>query len=146
MTIVNFDDIIGKKFNIITSNFFCLSHSKNALIIGKTNSGKTNILMNLIAQNSIYEKIYIHTNNLDDKYKQLKNKFKDDVFVHINEINFDKIDKEYINLIIFDDVKFSNKKISEFYCRSRKLNCSCVFIGHRNFKNIDRTLKIILII
>ena len=35
MTIVNFDDIIGKKFNIITNNFFCLSHSKNALIIGK---------------------------------------------------------------------------------------------------------------
>ena len=75
------------------------------------------------------------------KYKWLKNKFKDDVFIYINEINFDKINKEYINLIIFDDLVFSNKKISEFYCRSRKLNCSCVFIGHRYFKNIDRTLK-----
>ena len=32
-------------------------------------------------------------------------------------------------------------KISEFYCRSRKLNCSRIFIGHRYFKNIDRTLK-----
>ena len=69
-----------------------------------------------------YEKTYIYTNNLDDKYSWLKNKFKDDVFVFINEINFDKIDKEYINLIIFDDLVFSNKKISEFYCRSRKLN------------------------
>ena len=29
--------------------------------------------MNLIAQNSIYEKIYIYTNNLDEKYKWLKN-------------------------------------------------------------------------
>ena len=46
----------------------------------------------------------------------VKNKFKDDVFIHINEIYFDKIDKEYINLIIFDDLVFSNKKISEFYC------------------------------
>ena len=110
MTIINFDDIIGKKFNTITNNIFCLSHPKNALIIGKTNSGKTNILFNLIAQNSIYEKIYIHTNNLDDKYSWLKNKFKDDVFIYINEINFDKIDKEYINLIIFDDLVFSNKK------------------------------------
>ena len=71
----------------------------------------------------------------------VKNKFKNDVFIYINEINFDKIDKEYINLIIFDDLVFSNKKISEFYCRSRKLNCSCIFIGHRYFKNIDRTLK-----
>ena len=136
MTIINFDNIIGKKFNTITNNIFCLSHPKNALIIGKTN-----ILFNLIAQNSIYEKIYIYTNNVDDKCKWLKNKFKDDVFIYINEINFDNINKEYINLIIFDDLIFSNKKISEFYCRSRKLNCSCIFIGHRYFKNIDRTLK-----
>ena len=132
MTIINFDDIIGKKFNTITNNIFCLSHPKNCLIIGKTN-----ILMNLIPQNSIYEKIYIYSNNLDDKYRRLKNKFKDDVFIYINEINFDKIDKEYVNLIIFDDLVFSNKKISEFYCRSRKFNCSCIFIGHRYFNNID---------
>ena len=31
MTIINFDDIIGKKFNTITNNVFCLSHPKNAL-------------------------------------------------------------------------------------------------------------------
>ena len=126
MTIINFDDIIGKKFNSITNNIFCLSHPKNALIFGKTN-----ILMNLIAQNSIYEKIYIYTNNLDDKYSWLKDKFKSDVFIYINEINFDKINKDYVNLIIFDDLVFSNKKISEFYCRLRKLNCSTNFIGHR---------------
>ena len=141
MTIVNSDEIIGKKFNTITNNVFCLSHPKNCIIIGKSSSGRSNILMNLTAQNSIYEKIYIYTNNLDDKYKWLKNKSKDDVFIYINEINFDKINKEYVNLIIFDDFVFSNKKISEFYCRSRKLNCSCIFIGHRYFKNIDRTLK-----
>ena len=49
MTIINFDDIIGKKFNNIKNYIFCLAHPKNALIIGKTNSRKTNILMNLIA-------------------------------------------------------------------------------------------------
>ena len=85
MTIINFDNVIGKKFNSITNNVFCLSHPKNALIFGKTN-----ILMNLIAQNSIYEKICIYTNNLDDKYQWLKNKFKDDVFIYINEINFER--------------------------------------------------------
>ena len=114
MTIINFDEIIGKKFNLITNNVFCLSHPKNALIIGKTNSGKSNILMNLIAQNSIYEKIYVYTNNLDDRYSWLKNKFKDDVFIYIKEINFDKINKEYVNLTIFDDPVFSNKKYLNF--------------------------------
>ena len=97
--------------------------------------------MNLIAKNCICEKIYIFSNNLDDKYSWLKNKFKNDVFIDIDEISFDKIDKKYVNLIIFDDLVFSNKKISEFYFKSRKLNCSCIFIGHRYFKNVDRTLK-----
>ena len=94
-----------------------------------------------MAQNSIYKKIYIYTNNLDEKYSWLKNKFRDDVFIYINEIDFDKINKEYVNLIIFDDLVFSNKKISEIYCRSIKLNYSTIFIGHRYFKNIDQTLK-----
>ena len=60
MIIINFDEIIGKKFNTITNNIFCLSRPKNALIIGRTSSGKINILSNLIAQNSIYGKIYIY--------------------------------------------------------------------------------------
>ena len=141
MTIINFDDIIGKKFETITNNVFCLNHPSNCLVIGKTNFGKTNVEMNLIAKNCIYEKIHIYSNNIDDKYSWLKNKFKNDVFIYINEINFDEIDKRYVNLIIFDDLVFSNKKISEFYCKSRKLNCTCIFIGHRYFKNIDRTLK-----
>ena len=136
MTILNFDDIIGKKFKTIKNNVFCLNHPRNCFIIGKTN-----VVMNLIAKNSIYEKIHIYINNIDDKYNWLQNKFKNDVFIYINEINFDKIDKSYVNLIIFDDLIFSNRKISEFYCRSRKLNCTCIFIGHRYFKNIDRTLK-----
>ena len=114
MTLINFDDIIGKKFKTITNNIFCLNHPTKCLIIGKTYSGKTNVVMNLITKNCIYEKIHIYTNNIDDKYNWLKNKFKDDVFIYLNEINFDKIDKNYINLIIFDDLLFSNKKYLNF--------------------------------
>ena len=141
MTIINFDNIIGKKFKTITNNVFCLNHPTNCLIIGKTNSGKTNIVLNLIAKNCIYEKIHIYTNNTDDKYNCLQNKFENDVFIYLNEIDFDKIDKNCVNLILFDDLVFSNKKISEFYCRSRKLNCTSIFIAHRYFNYIDRTLK-----
>ena len=36
---------------------------------------------------------------------------------------------------------FQMKKISKFYCRSRKLNSTCIFVCHRYFKNVDRTLK-----
>ena len=44
MTIINFDQIIGKENKTITNNIFCLSHPSNCLIVGKTNSGKSNIL------------------------------------------------------------------------------------------------------
>ena len=140
MPIINFDKIVGKVYKIITNNRYCLNHPTNTLIVGKTNSGKTNILFNLIAQNRIYEKIYIYTNNLDEKCSWLKNKFKNDVHIFINEINFDKIDKNKINLVIFDDLVFSNKKIFEFFTKSRKLSVSCVFICHRYFC-IDRLLR-----
>ena len=140
MTIINFDEIIGGQNNYITNNVFCLSHPTNCLIVGKTNSGKSNILMNLIAQNCIYEKIYIYTNNMDDKYTWLKNKFKRDVHIFINEINFSDMDKKYINLVVFDDLVFSNKKISTSFTQSRKSNVSCIFISHRYF-TVDRLLR-----
>ena len=140
MTIINFDKIIGKKYKTITNNIYCLNQPSNTLILGKTNSGKTNILFNLIAQNSIYEKVYVYTNNIDDKYSCLKNKFKNDVHIFINEINFDKISKDKINLVIFDDLVFSNEKISKFFTKSRKLNVSCVFISHRYF-SVDVLLR-----
>ena len=44
----------------------------------------------------------------------VKNKFKDDVFIYINEIDFDKINKEYVNLIIFNDLVFQIKKYLNF--------------------------------
>ena len=140
MTVINFDEIIGGGNNYITNNIFCLNHPTNCLITGKSNIGKSNILMNLIAQNCIYEKIYIFTNNLDEKYSWLKNKFENDVYIYINEINFSDIDKKYVNLVVFDDLVFSNKKISTFFTQSRKLNVSCIFISHRFF-SIDRLLR-----
>ena len=121
MTVINFDEIIGKGNNNITDNIFCIKHPTNCLITGKSNSGKTNILMNLIAQNCIYDKIHIFTNNSNfDKYIWLKNKFKNDVYIYIKEVNFDKIDKNKINLLVFDDLVFSEKKISTFFTQSRK--------------------------
>ena len=144
MTVINFDEIIGKGNNYIINDIFCIKHPTNFLITGNSNSGKTNILMNLIAQNCIYDKIHIFTNNSnDDKYIWLKNKFKNDVYIYINEVNFDKIDKNKINLVVFDDLVFSDKKMSTFFTQSRKLNVSCVFIAHSLFI-VDKLLRDIL--
>ena len=34
MGIINFDNIIGKKFKTLTNNVFCLNHPSNCLLIG----------------------------------------------------------------------------------------------------------------
>ena len=87
---------------------------------------------------SQYDKIHIFTNNSnDDKYVWLKNKFKSDVYIYINEFNFDEIDKNKINLVVFDDLVFSDKKIST---QSRKINVSCAFITH-SFFIVDKLLR-----
>ena len=139
MTVLNFDEIIGKGNEYITNNVFCIKHPTNCLITSKSNSGNTNILMNLIAQ--IYDKIHIFTNNSnDDEYIWLKNKFKNDVYIYITEVNFDKSDQNKINLVVFDDLVFSDKKISKFFTQSRKLNVSCVFISH-SLSIVDKLLR-----
>ena len=36
--------------------------------------------------------------------------FKNDVYIYISELKFDKIDRNKINLVVFDDLVFSDKK------------------------------------
>ena len=116
MTVINFNEIIRKGNNYMTNNIFCINHPTNFLITGKSNSGKSDILMNLIGQNCIYEKVLIFTNNSnDDKYIWLKEKFKNDVVhIYINEIDKNKVDKNEINLIVFDDLVFQIRKYQHF--------------------------------
>ena len=63
---------------------------------------------------------------------------KNDVYIYINEINFSKINKVYTNLIVFDDLVFSDKRISEFFTKSRKINSSCIFYLIDIFALIDK--------
>ena len=44
------------------------------------------------------------------------------------------------NLIMFDDLVFSDKKISTFFTQSRKINVSCIYIAQSFFK-VDKLLR-----
>ena len=67
-------------------------------------------------------------------------KFPKDIKLYLNKIDFSDINSKYQNLCIFDDLVFSNKKISTFFTQCRKLNTSCCFISHRYF-SLDRLLR-----
>ena len=43
-------------------------------------------------------------------------------------------------MIVFDDLAFSDKKISTFFTQSRKLTVSCIFITH-SFFIVDKLLR-----
>ena len=60
--------------------------------------------------------------------------------MYLNEIDFFEINDKFQNLCIFDDLVFSNKKISTFFTQCRKLNTSYCFIRHRYF-SLDRLLR-----
>ena len=116
------------------------------LIIGGSESGKTNALLNLINNQPDIEKIYLYTKDpYEAKYQFLINEREStglkafieylndmqDVYKNIDEYN---VDKEYKILIFFDDMIsdiINNKKLNsvgtELFIRGRKLNISLVF-------------------
>ena len=115
MKFINFDTVLKcDKNNVIIKNKFAPQHCSNFLIVGKTGIGKTNLLLNILNINPVWDKIYIYTNNTDNKYQFLLDKFPKDIILYLNEISFSKIDDKYQNLCIFDDLVFSNKKYPHF--------------------------------
>ena len=123
------------------------------LICGSSGCGKTNLLMNLIYNYLYYNKIYIYAKDLtESKYQTLQ-----DFFEEVNEtmkdetgedfqvaifssskddiVNVDDLDKEYQNLIIFDDFVTESDQhvIIDLFIRSRKKNCSLIYLTQSYF-------------
>ena len=134
------------------------------MIIGGSESGKINVLLNLINHEPDIDKIYLYAKDgYNAKYKLLINKRESTGLKYLNDlkafieytINVDGIYKniEEYNpnknkkiLTVFDDMIadiLSNKKlnpvVTELFIRGRKLNISLVFITQSYFavpKNI----------
>ena len=118
---MNFDNNVNE--NKATHNKkwpYIPDHPYRILIIGGLGSGKTNLLLNLIENQSDIHKIYLHETEADEaKYQSLINKregvdhFNDpksfieysndvhDVYKNIDEYNLNKENKI---LIVFDDM------------------------------------------
>ena len=80
MKFINFDNYIKKNDNeYINKNCFVPQHPSNTVILGSTGRSKTNLLLNILTLNPVYEKIYIITKQLECKYSFLISKFPNDV-------------------------------------------------------------------
>ena len=157
---INFDDYVNENKPEHNPEWpFTPDHPYRILIIGGSGSGKTNVLLNLIENQPVIDKIYLYAkDSYEAKYQYLINKrervginyFNDpkgfieysndmrDVHKNIVEYNPDKKNKI---LIVFDDMiadMIHNKKldsiVTELFIRGRKLNISLVFITQSYFK------------
>ena len=118
---MNFDNNVNENKSTHNKKWpYIPDHPYRILIIGGLGSGKTNLLLNLIENQSDIDKIYLHETEADEaKYQSLINKregvdhFNDpisfieysnnvhDVYKNIDEYNLNKENKI---LIVFDDM------------------------------------------
>ena len=157
---INFDDYANENKTERNSNWpYTPDHSYRILIIGGSGFGKTNVLLDLIENQTDIDKIYLYAKDrYEVKYQYLINirekvgidhhndnqayiKYSNDmgdVYKNIVEYNPDKDNK---NLIVFNDmiadlinIKKLNSIVTELFIRGRKLNIFLVFITQSYFK------------
>ena len=108
---------------------------------------KTNILMNIKNNSKTFHKIYLYAKKLDEPLYQcfIENWTEHDYLMGFdilecsNDINdivdLNFVDQSIQNLIIFDDMVCERNldKVSEWFIRGRKSNCSIIFISQSYF-------------
>ena len=131
-------------------------HPYRMLIIGPSNSGKTNILLNLIKHSKNYDKIYPFAKKLDEPlYQRLTNHFRHNEsedherILEMSSSNIsevppaDDIDEMFQNLIIFDDMVTEKnlKGVTDLFIRGRKQNASIIFIT-QSYYSVPKDIRL----
>ena len=159
---LNLDDIRNKNNEDHNKKWpYIPDHPFRILIIGRSGSGKTNALLNLIKEqdsDNLIDKIYLYAKYLNKpQYQFLINKREDVGIKHLNDskafieystqmddvynnINDYNLNRKRRILTVFDDMiediminKTFQAIIKELFIRCRKLNISLVFVTQSYF-------------
>ena len=122
MKFINFDDIVNKNNeNYINKNVFVPQYVSNTIIIGQIGCSKTNLLFNTLTLNPVFQKNFIFTKEPEAKYNFLLKKFPQDVKIfYQNDEYYSLIKGNLQTCCIFDDQLSDDKKIMDWFIRSRK--------------------------
>ena len=157
---INFDDYVHENKTEHNLNWsYTPDHPYRILIIGGSESEKTNALLKLINNQPDIDNIYLYAKDLyETKYQFLISERESTGLKHLNDpkvfveysnnmydlyknINEHNPDRENKILIVFDDMiidMINSKKldsiVTELFIRGRKLNISLVFITQLYFK------------
>ena len=155
----NFYEDLGNKdnrtYNNPNSGTYLISHPYRCLICGCSGTGKSNTLLNLIDKLNNMERFYLFVKLMGDDplYDEvLVRKLQDAEQKHgipilmqyscdledLPDVRGDEVDSRFQNLFVFDDMldedAKSLKKISAYFTKMRKKNCSLVFVGQDYFQ------------
>ena len=159
LLMINFDDYVNENKTEHNKSWpYTPDHPYRILIIGVSGSGKTNVLLNLIANRPDIDQIYFYAKDpYEAKYQYLIIKREDvgincsndtkafieyssDMHFYKNINNYNPV-KENKILVVFDDMiadMIQNKKlnsiVTELFISGRKLNISLVFNTQSYFK------------
>lgn len=155
MSIINFYDKIDKKYlppkvSYNNEEKVNISLPVRGLLIGSSGVGKTNFLLNLIANIGAFNRIYLFVKDpeeplykfLIDHFQKIEKKVKDQIVFYSNDpteiLTYEDFDPKYNNLVVFDDLINSKSKDLErcanLYTMGRKRNVSCLFLSQSFFK------------
>lgn len=149
-TIINLDDVVNKKKNKHKRNApFLPDNPFLALVVGKSGSGKTNVIINAIMQNMIpFDEIIVYSKTLEQpklaylaeniRQAEKKTKTKIGTFVD-NEAELpapQDLDPKKKKVVLFDDVleEAQGGKMSMYYTRGRHVCCNVIFAAQGFFR------------
>lgn len=146
MEVENFYEVLPDEY-LKNQNYkneipFLPHHPFRCLIIGSSGSRKTLLALNLIKKCACFEVLYICAKNIEEPlYRFVRDKMGNRCIAvdSVNElIDLKEVDDSKQNCILFDDMVSEGakeqKKISEYFIRGRKNNCSCIYISQSYYK------------
>lgn len=135
----------GEKFSIV--------HPFRCLISGRSGGGKTNILLNLINNLNCFDRYYIFARLMDSdplydkvlvpKLRAAEEKFDVPILMEYSSLldqlpEMEGVDSSYQNIFVFDDLLDDSpkdlRKVSAYFTKMRKKNCSLVFLTQDFFQ------------
>ena len=155
----NYSNFLDVKVGIAKDELAPVQNSR-VLIAGNTGCGKTVLALNLILEYLPWTRLYIYCKDpFEKKYQFLQQvlervKQKDkinggkDFFWFHNAaediINVDALDKNEINLVVFDDFLADREavpKITDLFIRGRKKNCTILYLTQSYF-NTPKVIRL----